>query len=571
MCESPATYPSRTLSFCAATPLVAHAHGGAVLPSAGFVWPLNASVTVSLVALVIVLAVGIFLTAQTISRQRRSRSAEADTYGPERVAGSVGTTVADAVTRAWGSALGGRRESEAPQSASPPVQRSEPGAQATPPAPAAEAAPQAKREEPPFGGMPGPAPAPAPRQADEAKEASAPAAAAPAPPEPVAAATPTGSGDATPAPETEIAASPAWDVSQPAPIPPGEKPIAAAPPATAHEPAAPIIEEERARGWIEQPPTPAPHEDGGSAADATVTAAAPHEERDENLAQAGEPLADGQPQPEPVQFTALYPKEVPVATWNTLLVYTHLASSLPALRADALKFRDEIGTAPRASHAQAGQQVARGTELTLVPRCAGVTFNPERVTFQWVEDLHRAEFRFQVAPELAGSAGNGEIAVYAGPLIVATLTIAMLFDEPGIPPPTRQEVEVTANLYKQIFVSYSRKDTPVVVACRNAYRALGITVNMDVDSLRSGEVFDESLMRLIDGSDVFQLFWSEHSAESEYVREEWEYALGRSKGPGFIRPVYWERPMVPPPPELARVHFAYVDLPELETPDGQAP
>jgi hypothetical protein len=268
---------------------------------------------------------------------------------------------------------------------------------------------------------------------------------------------------------------------------------------------------------------------------------------------------------EPVQFTALYPKEVPVEAWNTLLVYTHLASALPALRADVLKFKDELGAGPRESHAQAGQIVARGTELTLVPTCEGVTFNPERVSFHWVEDLHRAEIRFQVGPEQAGSAGNGEIAVYAGPLIVAMLKIAMLFDEPGVPPPTVNEVEVTAHLYKEIFVSYSRKDTPVVTACRNAYKALGIAVNMDVDSLRPGELFDDTLMRLIDESDVFQLFWSERSAESEYVRQEWEYALGRNKGPGFIRPVYWEQPLVPPPPELARFHFAYVKLPELET------
>lgn len=101
----------------------------------------------------------------------------------------------------------------------------------------------------------------------------------------------------------------------------------------------------------------------------------------------------------------------------------------------------------------------------------------------------------------------------------------------------------------------------MALACRNVYKALGLTVHIDVDSLRSGQIFSHALMRLIDASDVFQLFWSARASQSAYVRQEWEYALAHSKGEGFIRPVYWEKPMEAPSQALSGLHFAYIELP----------
>ena len=77
-------------------------------------------------------------------------------------------------------------------------------------------------------------------------------------------------------------------------------------------------------------------------------------------------------------------------------------------------------------------------------------------------------------------------------------------------------------------------------------------------------------MKMIDTSDLFQLFWSTSAAQSAYVRQEWQYALHQLRGEGFIRPVYWERPLVSPPVELHHLHFAYIELPRLENPDETA-
>ena len=63
---------------------------------------------------------------------------------------------------------------------------------------------------------------------------------------------------------------------------------------------------------------------------------------------------------------------------------------------------------------------------------------------------------------------------------------------------------------------------------------------------------------MIDAADIFQLFWSERSAKSVYVTQEWEYALQLNRGEGFVRPIYWEVPMTKPPEKLAPLHFAYL-------------
>src|SRR6266567_6260392 len=272
--------------------------------------------------------------------------------------------------------------------------------------------------------------------------------------------------------------------------------------------------------------------------------------------------------PEQLQFTAFHPKVVVTGIWHTLLVYAHIESALWSVRADAARFRAEMGPIPGEISTQAKIPLLRGTEITIVLTCQGVIFGPERVSFKWAEDWHPTAFRFQADKTLAGSAENGEISVYAGPVLIATLKIAFLFEEQSPYPASpsfagkNNTTEVSARLYKQIFTSYSHADTPVVLAFRSVYKALGFQVLIDIDTLRSGQNWNTTLMKLIDDSDIFQLFWSPRSARSQYVRQEWEYALRYYKGEGFIRPVYWKEPLVPPPPELSMLHFAYVQLPK---------
>jgi len=140
-------------------------------------------------------------------------------------------------------------------------------------------------------------------------------------------------------------------------------------------------------------------------------------------------------------------------------------------------------------------KLARGTEITLIPTCEGVTFNPERISFDWLEDFHRAEFRLKADASMANLAGNGTVTVYVGPVIVATLRLGMLFNEAEPGPGSAGSEETSTRMYRQdeIFMSYSHRD-------------------MDI-------VLNEA---------------------------------------GFIRPVYWQEPIPEPPLELSDLHFDYM-------------
>ena len=276
--------------------------------------------------------------------------------------------------------------------------------------------------------------------------------------------------------------------------------------------------------------------------------------------------APGAPEPEreEVHFSAFYPQEVAVEKWHSLLVYTYIPSSVEAVREDARKFQGEVGEM-RETKPAIGSRLARGTEVTIVPSCEGVKFNPESVKFEWQEDQHRAHFRMKAEASMVGLAETARVTVYSGPLIVGTLKMGILFHETVAEPgPARseevQEVqEVQARMYRQddIFISYSHRDTEIVRQCKKAYEALGHNVLVDFETLRSGQNWNAELLRMIDRADVFQLFWSENSSKSEYCRQEWQYALGLKRGEGFIRPVFWQEPIPTPPAELSAIHFDF--------------
>jgi hypothetical protein len=109
------------------------------------------------------------------------------------------------------------------------------------------------------------------------------------------------------------------------------------------------------------------------------------------------------------------------------------------------------------------------------------------------------------------------------------------------PPHTSSLERLTLRRFRQIFASYSHRDADVVRAVADHGGVVGDRYVIDVQSLRSGEVWQPRMAELIDQSDIFQLFWSRNAMASPHVRHEWEYALQLGRE-GFIRPVYWQEP-----------------------------
>ena len=82
-----------------------------------------------------------------------------------------------------------------------------------------------------------------------------------------------------------------------------------------------------------------------------------------------------------------------------------------------------------------------------------------------------------------------------------------------------------------------------------------LDIFFDVKSLRAGQRWLPELEHNVRNREVLYLFWSEEAAESEWVEKEWRLAL-TEKGLDSINPVPLDEPdRVPPPAELAALHF----------------
>jgi hypothetical protein len=269
---------------------------------------------------------------------------------------------------------------------------------------------------------------------------------------------------------------------------------------------------------------------------------------------------EGVTKPDDVSFTAYHPKEGGIESWHTLLVYTHLFSMLTKIQKDVKRFADQIKS-PKETTSITSTLIMRGTELTIVPSCKGVTFNPERISFKWLEDFHRADFRFKADKSLLDDAAKGTIDIYAGPLIIGALKFAMLFNGKDLQPALDHEEHAKMYGKDDVFISYSRKDTEVARAFKTILDAIGFDVFLDVDNLRPGQLWQAELQRRIERAGIFQMFWSENYSQSETCKMEWEHALKQKKEEGYIRPVYWKSPLSPnPPDELGKFNFQYVEL-----------
>ncbi|MBK7317886.1 toll/interleukin-1 receptor domain-containing protein [Candidatus Villigracilis affinis] len=129
--------------------------------------------------------------------------------------------------------------------------------------------------------------------------------------------------------------------------------------------------------------------------------------------------------------------------------------------------------------------------------------------------------------------------------------------------PAYPDHEEHAKMYGKddVFISYSRKDSEVARTFKTVLEGTGLDVFLDVDDIRSGQLWEEELKRRIERAKIFQIFWSANYSQSENCKQEWEYALKQNKDEGYIRPVFWQKPLTPnPPEELNKFNFKYVEL-----------
>jgi hypothetical protein len=275
---------------------------------------------------------------------------------------------------------------------------------------------------------------------------------------------------------------------------------------------------------------------------------------------------------EDVQFTVYKPRALAPLEWTPFLAFAHLGNNPPDAppgaappqqrvqeQAEALLGARARQFEPRVE--DAASSIPREGQLTFVPHFDGLDFSPPYITFVWLGEIQRAEFRMRAPSELAGKIVKGQLRVFCGGLILAELNLSIRISWAKTDAADQSvELSGTARPYRKIFASYSHDDSDIVEHVRGYAQAIGDRYLIDYISLRSGETWSPGLERLIREADVFQLFWSQRSMASTQVRREWEYALSLAR-PSFVRPTYWESPMPAAPEQLRALHFSCITLP----------
>jgi hypothetical protein len=278
------------------------------------------------------------------------------------------------------------------------------------------------------------------------------------------------------------------------------------------------------------------------------------------------------PEAQPVHFTLYNPTEAIAETQSSIVFYTHLDEMMDSVASDVKKFAEELGDKPpEMRRSRSHTMIAPGTELTVSIEADDLDIQPQSQTKTWKgSHFLRFIFEFSADKDLVGELVTIRASVRIGGIEVGHVNGAL-----GIVEVKQYETvtntlalakmkDNTGELYKNVFISYSRRDKAIAENYRLVQIAMGNDVFMDTYSIRTGESWQASLANAIDSAEIFQLFWSEHSANSPNVRDEWEYALKyRCKGNdcgGFLRPVFWKHPMADIPEELGYLNFKFVPL-----------
>jgi hypothetical protein len=267
-----------------------------------------------------------------------------------------------------------------------------------------------------------------------------------------------------------------------------------------------------------------------------------------------------------VSFTAGYPNIIQKGKWYPVWFFIHLAelgNEVNCIIGDAAKQQDFIATI---TTTPSDTRLKRGTAVRIVPQARHILFDPIAVEIIWSENIHRVNFRLYCNREASDSLIHGSIDVLVDGVLIGAVPVAFRISTRSVKTgPSNMHTKGTS-MFRTVFASYSHSDKAIVDRCVNVYRALGIYVFVDKDSLLSGQDFERRIFREIENTDLFQLYWSFNALASEWVTKEWNYArkLANSvdrKGENFIRPVVWEPPKPPPLPEpLSHLHYGNLNL-----------
>jgi hypothetical protein len=247
-------------------------------------------------------------------------------------------------------------------------------------------------------------------------------------------------------------------------------------------------------------------------------------------------------------------------------VYAHLKEQAESLAGLAAEFDDKA--VKRGSEALKGL-IERGKELTFTLKMPGLIVEEEERSLEWEGEPASVRFTVTVPKDATPNiiwgkvdillesvpVGYVEFKFEVVPAAATAVAVPTVAAEVAAPPQAMQ----TEVMFQKAFISYSRRDSELVLEKVQMLKAAGIECYLDMMTFESGQDWKQMINHYIDVCDVFFLFWSNASKGSAEVDKEIRYALQRREKSAprpVIKPIPIEGPPVVTPPEyLSHLHF----------------
>ena len=240
-------------------------------------------------------------------------------------------------------------------------------------------------------------------------------------------------------------------------------------------------------------------------------------------------------------------------------VFAYLPEEARLVASLAREF-DEL--AQRRGTARLESTVSIGERLAFELRIPGLLVDDSVQSMVWIEGPQSVQFGVSVPQDFPPGTVIGTVTISRDSVPIGHLKFKVTVREPGAMPGPVAESAPTHGMhrYRRAFISYASADRNEVLERTQMLAAVRIEFFQDLLTLDPGDLWERRLYDEIDRCDLFLLFWSSAAKKSPWVLKEVHYALMRHAGnelaPPEILPVIIEGPPpVPPPPELAYLHF----------------
>ena len=180
----------------------------------------------------------------------------------------------------------------------------------------------------------------------------------------------------------------------------------------------------------------------------------------------------------------------------------------------------------------------------------------------WNGRPQAVQFGVSVPTSFGPQAVIGTVTISRDLVPIGHLKFKVTVRDPGDTPSPVAKSAPTHGMhhYRKAFISYAAADRNEVLKRTQMLAGVGIEFFQDILTVGPGERWERRLYTEIDLCDVFLLFWSSAAKKSPWVLKEVQYALMLQRGSVFARPeilpvIVEGPPPVPPPEELAHLHF----------------